>query len=54
MYVDFNKLQLKFIINGKDQGIAFENIKRGKYKAAIDFYNQDDSVTLISSDYKRA
>ena len=44
------KKQLKFLINDKDQGIAFENIKSDKkivYKLAVSFLNNDVSVQLI-------
>ena len=35
MILDLNKLTLSFIIDGKDYGVAFENIKPSRYKACM-------------------
>ena len=34
MFVDFNANTISYHVNGKDYGIAFKNIKPGKYRAA--------------------
>ena len=46
MYVDFDKLELKFSINEIDYGIAY-NITQGNYIAAVALYHEVDSVKLI-------
>ena len=46
MYCDLNQMELRFTINGKDYGKAFD-IKPGKYKAVIDLCDKDDSITLV-------
>ena len=46
MYVDFDKLQLSYIINGKDYGVAFK-ITKGKYKVAINMYQEGDIISLV-------
>ena len=47
MKVDFDNLELKFIVNDIDYGKAFD-IKPGKYRAAVGLFALIDSVTLIN------
>ena len=37
MILDLNNNTLQYIINGKDQGIAFKNILKNKYRLAVGF-----------------
>ena len=46
MCVDMDKLELKFIINDIDYGVA-ATIKEGEHRAVIMIYNKDDCVELI-------
>ena len=46
MYCDMNALELRFTINGKDYGKAFD-IEPGKYRAVINLYDEDDSISLL-------
>ena len=47
MILDLDKLALSFKVNGVDYGVAFNNIKQAKYKAAIWLYHEHDSVTIF-------
>ena len=47
MHCDMNKLELSFSVNGIDQGVAFREIEKTKYKVAVNLYVQDDMVTLL-------
>ena len=51
MKIDIGKKQIIFILNDKDQGIAFENIdfKSIKYKMAV--YNSDANVKVQLLDF---
>ena len=46
MHCDMDKLELRFSINNKDCGKAFD-IQPGKYRAVINLYDKDDSITLL-------
>ena len=46
MFVDFNKLQLKYSVNGIDRGVA-SNINPNKYRAGISLYYVGDIIKLI-------
>ena len=48
MILDFNKLQLRFKINGIDYGVAFKNIETTTYRAAITLFNSADEITFMS------
>ena len=47
MHCDMNKLELSFSVNGIDQGVAYENMEKTKYKAAINLYCEGDMVSLL-------
>ena len=38
IHCEMEKLQLSFSVNGVDQGTAFKNIEKTKYKAALNLY----------------
>ena len=43
MILDLNKLQINtFVLNDEDQGIAFGNIEKTSYKAAVDIWHDKD------------
>ena len=49
--LDLNKSQIRFYINDKDQGIAYENIKKGKdisYRFVVAASYKDTELTLIN------
>ena len=46
MYADMDNLELRFIINDIDYGKAFD-IEAGKYRAVINLYDAEDSITLL-------
>ena len=45
--LDMDNLTLAYEVNGKYQGIAFENIKKISYTLAISTYNVDDAWKYI-------
>ena len=47
MILNLDKLTLKYIVNGKDQGIAYHKIKKAKYRAAVYMWFADDSITML-------
>ena len=47
MILDLDKLTLSFKVNDVDYGVAYDNIKQAKYRAAIWFWRELDSVTII-------
>ena len=46
MELNMNKLYVKYIINGKDYGKAFD-VKRGGYKAAIYLYSPGNKLQIV-------
>ena len=46
MIVDFDKLQLKYMVNDNDQGIAF-NIQSKIYRVAVYFWCKGNKIKLI-------
>ena len=55
MILDLKKKTLSFMINDKDQGIAFENIKYSPdiyYKMAVSFEGLTDEIQLINFENK--
>eukprot|EP01083_Nonionella_stella_P136182 414241_1 len=46
MCVNFDTLELRYIVNGQDFGVAFK-IEKTEYRAAVNMYYQDDSITLL-------
>ena len=46
MTLDLNKLELKYKVNGEDQGKAFD-IKPGAYRAVVNMSTHGDSITLL-------
>ena len=46
MIVDFDKLSISYMVNGKDYGKAYD-IEPGKYRAAVYLYYEGDSYQLI-------
>ena len=46
MLIDLDKLELKYIVNGKDYGKAFE-IEKTAYKAAVNLFARDDEIEII-------
>ena len=47
MELDLNNLTIKYIINGKDYGIAFNNIENCNYRAAVTIDGGGSSITLL-------
>ena len=48
MILDLDKKELRYIRNGEDYGVAFENIEDTEYIAAIDMYGGEDSIQIMS------
>ena len=48
MFCDFNEMTLRYSVNGKDYGIAFENIQKCAYKAAINLRTPQEAVEFLS------
>ena len=48
MVLDLDQFTLRYIRNGEDLGIAFENIEVTEYVAAISMYRKGDAVELSS------
>ena len=46
MFVDMNKLELSYVVNGQDFGVAFK-IRDSYYQAAINLFCTGDSITLL-------
>lgn len=46
MHCDMELWKLRFKINGKDYGKSFD-VKPGKYRAAVNLYYKEDSITLL-------
>ena len=51
MILDLEALQLKYIVNGKDFGVAFDKIEATEYKATVSGYGERTVYKLLS--YKR-
>jgi len=49
MVLDLDRLELKYIINGRDFGKAF-SVEKGAYRAAVNLSQIGDSVQLLSSE----
>ena len=50
IHLDLRKSEIKLIINGKDQGVAFENIAKSKeitYHMFVTLRNINDSVEIV-------
>ena len=47
MYVDFNKAEIKFSVNDEDLGVAFKDIAKSEYRAAVSIKNQKDKFELL-------
>ena len=47
MILDLEKLELRYMVNDEDFGIAFENIEDTEYKAAISMNKSPDEIELI-------
>lgn len=47
MVLDFDKRTLGYIINGKDYGVADDNIEQTVYRAGVTLYKPDDKITLL-------
>ena len=51
MYLDLNKRQLSFAINGEDQGVAFHEIKQEKdliYRFMALIYSEGSSIEIVN------
>ena len=48
MESNLNNLTIKYIINGKDYGIAFNNIENCNYRAAVTIDQNSSSISLLS------
>lgn len=48
MTLDLNEFQLKYSVNGKDYGVAFDNIEETEYVGAVSMYEERDSVEILS------
>ena len=46
IHLNLNKLTIEFVINGENQGIAFENIEDTEYRLIVVIYN-DDHIKLL-------
>ena len=47
MHCDMDNLELRFSVNGIDQGVAFKNIEQTKYRAAVNLCEKGDMITLL-------
>ena len=47
MMLDLDKLTLSFKVNDAVYGIAYNNIKQAKYRAAVWFWSEFDAITII-------
>ena len=48
MILDLNKFELRYCVNDKDYGVAYEGIEQTEYRVVVDMFNEDDSIKLIS------
>ena len=46
--LDLNKLCLSYKVNDIDLGVAFKNIEKTTYRAAVTFYNKNEKISFIS------
>ena len=46
MYLDFKSMELRYCVNGKDYGKAFD-IKDGSWRASVTFFFTEDKLTLL-------
>ena len=53
IYLDLDDLTLSFAQNGKDCGVAFENIDKCQYRVAVWMYGGDTGLEYIPDDYKK-
>ena len=47
MILDLDKRQLRYIVNGNDYGVAYENIEATSYRACISGYCRGNSYKLL-------
>ena len=47
MVLDFNKGEVRYIVNGDDQGVAFKDIKQVTYTAAVSTIEKGDSIEIL-------
>ena len=47
MHCDMDKLELSYIINGVDYGVAYRDIEQTEYRVAANLYNIGDTVTIL-------
>ena len=47
MILDLDNYTLKYIVNGKDYGFAYDDIEKCKYRAALYMWYEGDTVTLL-------
>lgn len=47
MICDFHKMTLRFIVNGKDYGIAFRNIQKCTYRAAVHVQKAEEAIQFL-------
>ena len=48
MILDLEKLEIRFIVNEEDWGVAFQNIEKTEYKAVVSANIELDAIELIS------
>ena len=48
MILNLNDWTLRYILNGKDLGVAWNNIEKTTYKAVVSANNKDDSIEFVS------
>ena len=48
MILDLDKFQLKYVVNGEDFGVAFDNIEDTGYRVAVSMNKTNDEIEFIS------
>ena len=51
MILDLNKMELRYMVNEHDYGIAFKDIENTSYRGALSFYDEDHSIEFIEYKY---
>ena len=47
MHCDMNRLELSFRVNGIDYGVAYKDIEKTEYRAAVNLCDNNAIVTLL-------
>ena len=48
MILDLEKLELSYIVNGKNFGVAFTEIEKTEYRAVVSANVVDDAIEFVS------